>query len=97
MLTERRWDIYPSYSNRVLAQHEALLLAQHDHLTSLATRAALTSFAEHEFSRVNRTKSLVGCLYFDLNKFKAINDNYGHKIGDQVLMLICVYKTDNNS
>ena len=73
-------------SKRMLAQAEALSLARLDHLTGLANRAELSVFVDKEFARAKRHKSLIGCLYFDLDKFKPINDTYGHKTGDQVLI-----------
>ncbi len=75
-------------TKRVLAEQKIRQLAQTDHLTGLANRSALSKFLKHEFARIERTGTKVGCLYFDLDKFKPINDTYGHLIGDFVLVEI---------
>lgn len=75
-------------SKRMIAQAEALSLARLDHLTGIANRAELSLFVDKEFARAQRKQSLIGCLYFDLDKFKPINDNYGHKTGDQILVAV---------
>lgn len=74
-------------SQRVKAEHKILQLAETDQLTGLANRNALIKFVDHEFARADRHGSLVACLYFDLDKFKPINDTYGHQVGDHVLMV----------
>ncbi|WP_252949126.1 diguanylate cyclase domain-containing protein [Pseudoalteromonas shioyasakiensis] len=73
-------------TKRVMAEKKIRQLAQTDHLTGLANRSALERFIKQEFARVERTGSKVGCLYFDLDKFKPINDTYGHAMGDKVLI-----------
>jgi diguanylate cyclase (GGDEF)-like protein len=73
-------------TKRVMAEKKIRQLAQTDHLTGLANRSALERFIKQEFARVERTGSKVGCLYFDLDKFKPINDTYGHAVGDKVLI-----------
>ena len=75
-------------TKRVLAEQKIRQLAQTDHLTGLANRSALSKFLKHEFARVERTGTKVACLYFDLDKFKPINDTYGHLMGDFVLVEI---------
>jgi len=75
-------------TKRVLAEQQIRMLAQTDHLTGLANRSALSKFINHEFDRVERTGGKVGCLYFDLDKFKPINDTHGHLVGDFVLVEI---------
>ncbi|MFD6352160.1 diguanylate cyclase domain-containing protein [Nocardia tengchongensis] len=59
--------------------------ATHDALTDLANRSLL-----QERVRVMATDSArgVGLLLIDLDDFKAINDNYGHTVGDEVLVSI---------
>ena len=55
-----------------------------DKLTGLFNKETL------ETHLANRERSGFLCM-FDLNKFKAINDKYGHQVGDQVLMLLGDY------
>ncbi len=64
-----------------LIKHEAL----HDHLTGLRNRNSLDETMTQVFSSANRNHYKVGVLLLDLNKFKAINDTYGHAVGDIVL------------
>jgi diguanylate cyclase (GGDEF)-like protein len=60
-------------------------LATHDHLTGLLNRLFfLETVAQAQF-RAERTGRLVGVLYIDLDRFKAVNDAAGHGTGDQVL------------
>jgi diguanylate cyclase (GGDEF)-like protein/PAS domain S-box-containing protein len=73
-------------SEIVLAQKKIYRMAQTDHLTGLANRVALNTFVKKEMSRCDRDNKLLGCLYFDLNSFKPINDKYGHIAGDKVLI-----------
>lgn len=73
-------------SERAIAEQKILQLAQTDNLTGLANRNALAKFVEHEFALTERTGKKVACLYFDLDKFKPINDTYGHLAGDHVLV-----------
>jgi len=73
-------------TKRVMAEKKIRQLAQTDHLTGLANRNALSKFIKHEFDRSERTGAKVGCLYFDLDKFKPINDTHGHLMGDFVLV-----------
>ena len=64
-----------------LIRHEAL----HDHLTGLRNRNSLDETMAQVFAASNRNHYKVGVLLLDLNKFKAINDTYGHAVGDIVL------------
>jgi len=56
--------------------------AYHDSLTSLANRKTYTE----ELKRAFKEKKFFALLFIDLNKFKNINDTYGHHIGDEVLI-----------
>ena len=61
-------------------QRRLLEMAQQDYLTGLATRWYLHEYAESKKNEANMT-----CIYFDLDNFKNINDNYGHQEGDRAL------------
>ena len=60
-------------------------VAQHDALTGLPNRALLYEFAEHLLPAMRRTHRVAAFLFIDLDRFKPINDTYGHDIGDAVL------------
>ena len=64
---------------------ELELLASKDSLTGAFTRRALFELGDNEVARANRQTTPLCVLMLDLDHFKAVNDNYGHLVGDQVL------------
>src|SRR5690606_39138825 len=60
--------------------------AMTDELTGLANRRALNAALSREILRAHRTGLGPSVLHMDLKSFKAINDAYGHTVGDRVLM-----------
>lgn len=56
-----------------------------DVLTGLKNRRALVESLEQCMSRAKRNKTKLSVLFLDLNRFKPINDTYGHDVGDHVL------------
>jgi len=56
-----------------------------DHLTGLLNRAFLEQRLGPVLDEVDRREQSACCLMLDLDHFKAVNDNYGHPAGDQVL------------
>ncbi len=62
------------------------LLAIHDPLTGARNRRAMNEELKIAVSLKNRHGNNYGVLVMDLDHFKRVNDNYGHKAGDQVLV-----------
>ena len=60
-------------------------LAITDPLTSILNRRGLERWGQYEIDRAKRFNSSLSAIFFDLDKFKSINDSYGHDAGDQVL------------
>jgi diguanylate cyclase (GGDEF)-like protein len=60
-------------------------LAQHDSLTGLATRTVLEDRMKDAMETAHRHRSGLALLIVDLDKFKEINDTFGHQAGDEVL------------
>jgi diguanylate cyclase (GGDEF)-like protein len=71
-----------------------------DPLTGLFNRRYFESVIEKEFNKTVRYKTPTSCLVIDIDYFKRINDNYGHRKGDEVLKEIarlikdCLRKVD---
>ncbi|MEA3056451.1 MAG: hypothetical protein QOD30_1883 [Actinomycetota bacterium] len=63
-------------------QHQAV----HDPLTGLANRTLLDDRATQLLARSRRNATTPSCLYLDIDGFKNINDSFGHRAGDRVLM-----------
>jgi diguanylate cyclase len=63
-------------------------MAMIDALTGIPNRAAYDDRIEEEFKRWKRFARPVSILAWDIDRFKAINDAYGHKAGDKVLRVI---------
>ena len=67
------------------AQRQIEHLARHDALTDLPNRALLEERLEHAVAWSRRTRDPVAVLALDLDRFKAVNDIFGHAEGDRVL------------
>jgi diguanylate cyclase len=59
-----------------------------DALTGIPNRAAYDDRIRHEFSRWQREDAVISVLAWDIDRFKEINDAYGHSAGDKVLRVI---------
>jgi diguanylate cyclase (GGDEF)-like protein len=70
------------------AEAELGWLALHDQLTGIPSRRLFYERLEQALARGRRSGEDTGVLYLDLDRFKAVNDSYGHLAGDVVLRTI---------
>lgn len=67
------------------AQEELRRLAHYDALTNLPNRSLFFDLVDQGLALARREKSQTAILFLDLDKFKPINDTWGHAVGDLVL------------
>lgn len=80
---------YMSEAIKRIRLHEELKeQALHDPLTGLFNRNYFNRFIEMEVERSSRYRHGIGIVVLDVNDFKDVNDNLGHKTGDEVLSMI---------
>ena len=76
----------------VTAQREAAealsQLALHDPLTSLPNRSLFMDRLGQALRRLDRRDRVLAVLFVDLDRFKAINDRFGHAVGDETLLAV---------
>jgi diguanylate cyclase (GGDEF)-like protein len=59
--------------------------SEHDLLTDIPNRFSMESHLDRLMARAARNEGLFGLVYVDLDRFKQVNDRYGHRIGDLYL------------
>ncbi len=69
-------------------QDELTRRALHDELTGLPNRRLLLERLEHALARSANSGLQHGLLFLDLDRFKLVNDSYGHLIGDKLLIQV---------
>lgn len=69
--------------------------AQHDSLTALLNRDSLYDYLDAQIRKTNPMANSMAVLYLDLDRFKEINDRYGHGAGDKVLQDVSRRILDN--
>ncbi len=85
---------------RKRAEYRLAYYAHHDPLTGLANRFLLRDHMRQAMARSKRTNRLVGLLLLDLDRFKPVNDRFGHECGDRLLRVVaerlysCVREVD---
>ena len=78
--------IWRDVTERVQLVKDLDIMATTDHLTRAYNRRFFFDVAEKEVKRSVRKQSPLSLLLFDVDKFKAVNDTYGHHHGDEVLI-----------
>ena len=75
-------------------------LAHHDPLTNLPNRTIFCDRLKQSLAQARRHGRSVGVIFLDLDRFKIVNDAYGHEVGDALLRAVadrlmqCVRSTD---
>jgi diguanylate cyclase (GGDEF)-like protein len=78
---ERAYEV----DEAIQGQHHLRALAESDPLTGLANRRALEQRLARELEQIERYPTVLSCLMVDVDGFKALNDTWGHQVGDLVL------------
>lgn len=69
----------------MVAERQHALLSRHDALTGLLNRVGLAAELRRIAGKAEASGRLVAFMYMDLDGFKAVNDGFGHDVGDAVL------------
>lgn len=75
-------------TERKKSEQDLIYMAYFDALTGLYNRKAFMELLEAEIKYAQRYHSGLALLFFDLNKFKMVNDTFGHEIGDKLLKAV---------
>ncbi len=75
-------------TERKEAEAKIRYLAHHDQLTKLPNRNMFNIHLERAIMRAKRNQTDLALMYLDLDRFKPVNDNFGHDAGDAVLQEI---------
>ncbi|MFA6014376.1 MAG: diguanylate cyclase [Gallionellaceae bacterium] len=95
--------IYDDVTKEKQAEERIQYLAHYDALTGLPNRALTIDRLSQILAAAKREKSCFALMYIDLDKFKPVNDEFGHEAGDKLLkeaairMQSCVRESDSIS
>jgi diguanylate cyclase (GGDEF)-like protein/PAS domain S-box-containing protein len=81
-------ELYEAKEQIERQRDELAFIVRHDHLTGAYARRYLFEQAEEEIKRAQRYGYSLYLIMMDVDRYKAINDTYGHNIGDQVLVAL---------
>ncbi|TFV98634.1 diguanylate cyclase [Oxalobacteraceae bacterium OM1] len=103
LLTLLIWLFLDDRARALHAARQAMQLALYDPLTGLPNRKLLDERLTQALVKQKRSSGHLALLFIDLDKFKPVNDNFGHAYGDLLLkevahrLLACVRESDTAS
>ncbi|NML61936.1 diguanylate cyclase [Massilia sp. RP-1-19] len=77
--------LYEDITLRKQMESQLRELAHYDGLTKLANRTFFYDHLEQAIARIKRKGGQFALMYFDIDRFKSVNDTYGHDVGDALL------------
>ena len=81
-------DMRADLSKSQIKEKDALYIALHDSLTGLPNRLLLEQRLDHGLTQSRRYGWKLAVMLIHLDKFKNVNDSYGHDIGDKLLITV---------
>lgn len=91
--TEKMFGVFLDITERKATERQIAFLAYHDALTGLANRLRFDEKLEAASNAAHRRGSSIAILLIDLDRFKEVNDVYGHPAGDAYLKAIALRLT----
>ena len=79
--------IFSDLTTRKESEEQLSYLANYDSITGLANRSLFKNRLHTSINQARQKNTKVALLYIDLDRFKPINDTYGHEFGDQILAI----------
>ncbi|WP_394246051.1 diguanylate cyclase [Vibrio profundi] len=97
-LEYRTRDLIETETRQQLTEEKANLLeklSNTDHLTNLSNRMFLERLLDVEIRNFKASPRVISIILLDIDKFKLVNDRYGHDVGDEVLVEVASLLEEN--
>jgi diguanylate cyclase len=82
------WRMFRALRAYARSEERLTHAATHDALTGLPNRAYAQDHLNSLLARPKQERGLVALLFLDVDRFKLINDSYGHSLGDELLLAV---------
>ncbi|MFD1040665.1 PAS domain S-box protein [Virgibacillus byunsanensis] len=78
--------IFRDISERIKQEEQLAFMAFHDPLTGLKNRRSFLDQLEESIKSANNKHEEMAVMYLDMDEFKSVNDEFGHEVGDELLI-----------